>query len=157
MTEEGADARDLPCVLSAVANLVGVFFFGVVGEGDVFEVDDGVAEARWRWDEEVHFSFFDGGVLVFDFVEGIEAGAGFGGAGFDAGADPFEFFFEEFLALLFGVFGDALADRFGLKEGGVVPGVGVGLAIRDLDDAGGDDVEEVAVVGDEDDGSFVGF
>ena len=51
--------------------------------------------------------------MVFDFIEGIEPGAGFSGAGFDAGFDPLEFVFEEFLALFFGVFGNALADGFG--------------------------------------------
>ena len=46
---------------------------------------------------------------------------------------------------------------FGLEKGGVVAGMGVSLAIGNLDDAGRDDVEEVTVVGDEDDSAAVGF
>ena len=95
--------------------------------------------------------------MVFDFVEGIETRAGFGGTCFHAGADPFEFVFQEFLSLLFGLFGDPLTDRLGLEEGGVVAGMREGFASGDLDDAGGNDVEKVAVVGDEDDGTSVGF
>ena len=95
--------------------------------------------------------------LVFDFVESVEAGAGFSGAGFDSGADPLEFFFEKFLALFLGILRDVLADCFGLKKGRVIPGVGIGLAVVDFDDAGGDDVEKVAVVRDEDDRAAVVF
>ena len=126
---------------------------GVVVGADVdacfFEFDHDVAESGRRGDEEVHLGLDFGGVLVFDVVEGIETAAGFGGARFDAGADPFEFFLEELLALLLGVAGNVLADGFGLEEGGVVAGVGVGFAAVDFDDAGGDGVEKVAVVGDE--------
>ena len=61
------------------------------------------------------------------------------------------------MALLFGVLGDFLSGCLGLEKGGVVSGMGVSFAIRDLDDASGDDVEEVAVVGDEDHGAGVGF
>ena len=79
--------------------------------------------------------------------------AGFGALGADAGADPFEFFAEEALPAAFGLFGDLLADGFGFEVGGVIAGVGIAAAVGELDDAGGDDVEEIAVVGDEDDGA----
>ena len=61
------------------------------------------------------------------------------------------------MALLFGVLGDFLPGCLRLEKGGVVSGMGVSFAIRDLDDASGDDVEEVAVVRDEDDRAAVVF
>ena len=127
--------------------------FGAHVDACFFELDNHVAETGRRGNEEVHLGLDLGGVLVFDIVESIETTAGFGGARFDAGADPLEFFLKKFLALFLGVAGDVLADRFGLEEGGVVAGVGVGFAAVNLDDAGGDGVEEVAVVSDEDDRS----
>jgi hypothetical protein len=100
---------------------------GWAGGGDVdagaFEFDDDVSEVWRRGDEEVHFALLGWGFDAFDFVEFVEAVAGFGAAGFDAGADPFEFFAEEALAAAFGLFGDLAADGFGFEVCGVVSGV----------------------------------
>jgi hypothetical protein len=129
--------------------------FGADVEAGLFQFDDGVAEARgWR-DEEVHLALFGRGLDALDLVELFEPVARLGGACLDAGTHPVKFLAEETLAAALGLGGDLLADGLGFEVGGVVAGVRVGLAVRDLDDPCGDQVEEVAVVGDEDDGAGV--
>ena len=79
------------------------------GDGDVFEVYNGITESWWRGDEEVNFTFTNESFLIFDFVECIKARAGFGSAGFNARLDPLEFVLKELLAFFFGVLGDFLS------------------------------------------------
>ena len=112
-----------------------------------------VGEGWGGGDDEVHDEVLFRGVLGGDAVVGVEAGLLFGAACFDAGPDKFELVAEEDLAAAFGVGFDAFADGFAFEVVAVVAGVGVELAAVDLDDAGGDAVEEVAVVGDEEDGT----
>lgn len=116
---------------------------------DVFERDDTVSEAWGRGEDEfdvaLAFLWFLGG----DFKVAFDAVYGFGATGAGSAADPFEFFAEEFLASVFGLFGDGLAFGLGEEEIGVVAREGVEGALKDFDDAIGDAVEEVAVMGDE--------
>ena len=104
---------------------------GAISQGnrDVFEIHNGIAESRWRRDEEINFTFRNKSVLIFDFVECIKAGSGFSRAGFNACLDPLKFVLKEFLTLLFGVFRDFLSRCLGLEKGGVVSGMGVGFAL----------------------------
>ena len=119
----------------------------------LMQFDGGVAELGRRRDEEVHLAFLGRRFQAFHLVEGFEAMARLGALGADAGADPIEFLAQEALAAAFGLVGDLLADGFGFEVGGVIPGMGKAPAIGELDDARGDDIEEIAVVGDEDDGA----
>ena len=98
-------------------------FFGAEVDPGFLQLDDDVSEICGGREEKIHLTLFGWGVLVFDFMKGVEAGALFGAACLDAGAHPFELGFEKLLALCLGLLGDLLADGFGFKEGGVVTGV----------------------------------
>ena len=119
------------CALSFFKREVQVPEQGAVSQGnrDVFEIYNGIAESWWRWDEEINFTLRNVSALIFDFVECIKAGSGFGSAGFNACLHPLQFVLKEFLTLLFSVFCDFLARCLGLEKGGVVSGMGVGFAL----------------------------
>ena len=70
-----------------------------------------------------------------------------------AGADPREFAFQETLAAAFGLLRDALTNGLRLQIRGVIPRMRKRATIRNLDDARGNDIEEVTVMRDEDDGA----
>ena len=76
-----------------------------------------------------------------------------GTLGANARADPIQFLAQEPLPATFGLLGDLLADGFGFQVGRVIARVREAPAIRQLDDARGDDIQEIAVMRDEDDGA----
>ena len=139
------------------------------GEGKVFDEDAAVetlvqaadfhnlvAQTRRRRD----LDFFKVEFLVLlsfggHFFVALQTGLVFGLAGLRAGADPGEFFLESFLQLLVFFACDVEAFGFLLQVGGVVAFVGVELAAVDFANPLRDVVEEVAVVGDGQDGTGV--
>ncbi len=86
-----------------------------------------------------------------EFVVGVDAGLLLGLPGLGAGADPFEFLLQHLLARL--VLARFLFEALGLlfEPGGIVALVGNAAAAVQLQNPAGDVVEEVAVVGDDED------
>ena len=124
-----------------------------VAFGKVFGDDDFVAEALARRD--VDFLGF-GAFLEFfagEFVEAGEARLVFAVAAFGVVAHPFEFLFEGAAVRGFLFFFDGQAFFFLFQPGGVVALVGDTFAAVEFEYPASDVVEEVAVVGDGDDGA----
>ena len=118
----------------------------------VLDGDDVLAEAGAVRDDDLG----GGDLLALGFrgelVVGVDAGLLLGLAGLGALADPFELAGEGLLAGL--VLAGLLQQALGLllEPGGVVALVGDAAAAVELEDPAGDVVEEVAVVGDDEDG-----
>ena len=119
----------------------------------MFGDDDFVAEALARRD--VDFLGF-GAFLEFfagEFVEAGEARLVFAVAAFGVVAHPFEFLFEGAAVCGFLFFFDGQAFFFLFQPGGVVALVGDTFAAVEFEDPASDVVEEVAVMGNGDDGA----
>ena len=128
---------------------IAIAFFDVIG------VDDEVAEVGAGGDLED-----DGFVAFFDVLRGElfvagEPSAVFSDAGSGGEADPFELAGEGFAAGAFVFFFLGEAFLLLLEPGGIVSLPGDALAAVELEDPAGDVIEEVAVVGDRDDGARV--
>ena len=122
---------------------------------EVLDGDDVLAEARAVRDDDL-----GGGDLLAlglggELVVGVDAGLLLGLAGLGALADPFELAGQGLLAGL--VLAGLLQQALGLllEPGGVVALPGDAAAAVELEDPAGDVVEEVAVVGDDQDGAAV--
>jgi hypothetical protein len=115
--------------------------------------NDQVAQRGARGDLDVG-GFVAGVVLLAEhlFVT-FKAGLVLGGPGLGVHADPFQLALEGLLALRFEFFFDREAGLFLLEPRGVVPLEGVAPAPVEFEDPPGDVVEEVAIVGDGDDGA----
>ncbi len=118
-----------------------------------FQFDDDVSQVRRRRDEQVHLPLFRRGFHTFDFVKFIQPCALFRATSLHPGADPLQLLAQETLAAALGLFGNLLADGLGLEECRVISGMGKGTALVDLDDPCGDDIEEITIVRDENDGT----
>ncbi len=129
--------------------------FIAVGFGEVVGLDDFLAEAGAWGDEDFDLLFFFLDVLVEHGFVGGDAGFSLGLAGAWGSADPFEFALECALAIGFGFFFEGEAGLFLFEPGGVVTFPGDAGAAVEFEDPAGDVIEEVAVVGDGDDGAFV--
>ena len=120
--------------------------------GDADGVHDDVAHGRRRRDQQRHFLLLFGTGLAGDIVIGIEPALALGGAGFDAGAHPFDLAAQESLAaVLLGLVVGA-AFGAGTQISAVVAFMHPDLAGIQFRNAGGDAVEEIPVVGDEEAG-----
>src|SRR5690606_319589 len=120
-------------------------------EGDVFDVDDGLAQPGAG--EPDQFDGVAGGRLVGDErVRRFDPELGFGGAGRRSTAQPGQFLAEQVLAALLRGAGEALPFRFGEHVGGIAAFVALHPPVHDLPGALGDGVKEPAVVGDDGDG-----
>ncbi len=122
-------------------------------DADPLGIDDGVAEPRGGRDDQVHVELLLGRGLGLDLVETIEAAARLRGARLDPGSHPLDLPAQECLALALARLLLLLTDRLGLEEVIVAALVGKELPGGELDDAVGDAVEEIAVVGHEEAGA----
>ena len=114
------------------------------------QLDADVAHVRRRRNQQVHLALLGRRFESLDLVKCLEPVARLRGARLDAGADPFQFLAQEPLPPPLRLFGDLLAHRLGLEIGRVVPRMRVATPVGQLDDARGDHIEEIAVVGHED-------
>ena len=117
----------------------------------LLEIHHGVANVFRGRDEQIHLALLGRRGLSGHLVIAAHAVLRLGALRARAGADPREFALQETLTATFGLLGDALTNGLRFEIRGVIPRMRKRAAIRDLDDARGDDIEEVTVVGDEDD------
>ncbi len=127
----------------------------VEGLGDLVKFEDNVPEARTGRDVNLQIFAALFGFLREQFFVGADACLSLGLARLGRHADPFEFAFERLLALRFGFLLEADALLLLFEPGGVVALPGDAVAAVEFEDPARHVVEEVAVVGDGDDGALV--
>ncbi|MNX87325.1 hypothetical protein D3C86_1192500 [compost metagenome] len=131
---------------------------GAIAEafGDALELDDLVAEPLAHGDEQVELAVRVGRRLVDQLLEAVDAGLLFGAAGLGLLADPLQLAPDRHLADVLGLGLGLFALGLEQQVLGVVAHVLGELPEVQLDHAVGHVVEEVAIVGDQDDGPGVG-
>jgi len=112
-------------------------------------------KAPSSFENRLYESLGDFGFQTEHFFVGADAGLTFGLARLGRHADPFEFAFEGLLPFRFGLLFEADALLLLFKPGGVVSLPGDTVAAVEFEDPASDVIEEVAVVGDGDDGTLV--
>src|SRR4051812_36778720 len=146
----GADDSDDPSRWEAEGQVVEQQFVAI-GLGEAVGLDHGAAEALGDLDEDLRLAGRAVLLRLDQFVERLDAGLGLGLARLGRAADPFELLLDRLLlALLLALF---LLQPLGflLQVSGIIGFVDVVAAAIELEHPVHDMVEEVAVVGDEDD------
>ncbi len=123
-----------------------------VALGDIPGLDDDAAEPRSRRDVNLHVALLLGGILAEQLLVGVDAGLALGMPGLGAHANPLEFALQGLLPVAFRLFLPAQALLLLLQPARIVALPGDAVAAVQFEDPAGDVVEEVAVVGDGDDG-----
>ena len=131
-----------------------------VGFCEFADGEDAVAGALFGFEGDVDFLVgadgLDEGVGAEETLEAFFAAGGLAGAlvGAEA-ADVFGLFFDVGLLEVVGALLGEFSELALLDEGGVVAGVAFEAGVDEPDDAGGDAIEEVAIVADDEDGAGV--
>ena len=126
----------------------------VIGLGEMLDVDDDIAEPRAGRDDDLRLAALQPRLVgLQELVIGLDARLRLGAARFRRAAHPFALALDDLLARVVLALLLRHALRLLVQIGGVVPLVGDAAAAIELEDPAGDVVEEVAVVGDDQNGA----
>lgn len=134
---------------------IGEQLLGTVTFTEFMQLQDGLAEAV-RLKGDVELGVGDEVALGKELAHAVHMVFGLGGAGFGAAVQPVELFFQLGLAAGFLALDVGGADELAAHIGGIDAIVEVAAAVVDLQHAVADGIQEIAVVGYEDDGFFGG-